>query len=84
MGFMSKEMGVIALGLFVAALPYLGIPGSWKTILFVVAGLLLALIGFLMRGQTLSQSNRERATSHAHTGESHPFVESTASPLQED
>lgn len=64
---MSKEMTVIVLGLLVAATPYLGIPGSWKTILLVLAGFGIAVAGFLLRGEALSRSNK-----HNH------FVENSA------
>lgn len=64
---MSKEMTVIVLGLVVAATPYLGIPGSWKTVVFVFAGLGLAAAGFLLRGEALS-----RGSTHNH------FVENSA------
>ena len=64
---MSKEMTVIVLGLLVAATPYLGIPGSWKTILLVLAGFGIAVAGFLLRGEGLSRSNK-----HNH------FVENSA------
>jgi hypothetical protein len=63
---MSKEMVVIVLGIFVAALPYLGIPWSLKTPLFVVAGLLVALFGFLLRGKILSEVSKERVESHSY------------------
>ena len=65
---MSKEMGLILLGIFVAVLPYLGLPGSWKTPLFLLAGLGIILIGFFLRGEALSRG--------VEGSESHPFVES--------
>jgi hypothetical protein len=67
---MSKEMTVIVLGLLVAALPYLGIPGSLRTMLLVLIGLGLALIGFLLRGETLSGETKISSR--------HPFVENKA------
>ncbi len=51
---MSKEMGIIILGLWIAVVPYLGIPSSWRTAVLVLSGLGVAVIGFLMRGETLS------------------------------
>jgi hypothetical protein len=71
---MSKEMWVIVLGLLVIAMPHLGIPGAWKTILFVVLGASIAALGFLLRGESLSRgsgavANREH------------FVESTPSSV---
>ena len=68
---MSKEMGVIALGILVFVTPYLGIPGSWKTVIFVLAGLSIAGIGFLLRGEALA-----RGTTHGHEH----FVENSAPP----
>jgi hypothetical protein len=70
---MSKEMTLIILGLLVSALPFLGIYSSWKTPLFVVAGLFVMLIGFLLRGETLSKGNGIKASQLEHK----PFVEST-------
>ncbi len=64
---MSKEMTVIVLGLLIAATPYLGVPGSWKTIILAVAGLGVATAGFLLRGEALS-----RSSTHNH------FVENSA------
>jgi hypothetical protein len=66
---MSKEMTVIALGVLVAVTPYLGIPGSWKTVVLVLAGLCLAGAGFLLRGEALA-----RTTGYGHNH----FVENAA------
>ena len=67
---MSKEMIVIALGLLVAVAPYLGVPGSWKTVLLVAAGLGIAGVGFLLRGESLARGTTQ--------GDGH-FVENSAS-----
>lgn len=74
---MSKEMTVIALGVLVVVTPYLGIPGSWKTVIFVLAGLSLAGVGFLLRGEALA---RTTGRSRGH------FVENAAptTPTQRD
>ena len=54
---MSKEMMVIALGLWIIAVrTLLGIPGSWQTFLFIVTGVALAVIGFLLRGEALGRA----------------------------
>ncbi len=66
---MSKEMTVIALGVLVVVTPYLGIPGSWKTVVLVVSGLALAGVGFLLRGEALARS---AGHGHAH------YVENSA------
>ena len=66
---MSKEMTVIALGVLVVVTPYLGVPGSWKTVILVIAGVALAGVGFLLRGEALA---REAGDGHDH------FVENSA------
>lgn len=63
---MSKEMTVILFGLLVAITPYIGIPGVFKTVLLVLSGLAIAVVGFLLRGESLARDD-------AH-GEK-PFVE---------
>ena len=65
---MSKEMSVIVLGFLVVVIPHLGVPGSWHTVLFTVAGLAIAILGFLLRGETISRGGRNT---------NGPFVEST-------
>jgi len=72
---MSKEMGVILLGVWVVVVPYLGLPTSWKTILIVLSGIGIVALGLLIRGETLS-----RRSVHRHD----PFIENTPSPLNED
>jgi len=68
---MSKEMTVIALGVLVVITPFLGIPGSWKTFIFVVAGVALAAVGFLLRGESLARG--------ADQGPEHrPYIENSA------
>lgn len=65
---MSKEMTVLVLGFWVLVLPYLGIPGSWRTVFLVVTGLALVTLGFLMRGEKIGGVRTKRT-------ERHPFVE---------
>ena len=47
---MTKDVGILILGLSVASIPFLGVPSSWKTVLLVVLGLVIALLAFLLRG----------------------------------
>lgn len=66
---------VIALGLWIIMVrTLLGIPGSWQTAIFIVTGVLLAIIGFLLRGESLSRAGARPARSGTYT-----FVESTPS-----
>lgn len=62
-------MTIIALGLWVIIIPYLGVPGSWRTTLLVLTGLGIVATGFLIRSEGLS---RGRSASHHN-----PFVENT-------
>ena len=64
---MSKEMSIIVLGFLVVVTPHLGVPGSWHTFLFGVSGLAIAILGFLLRGETISRGMRKKDS---------PFIES--------
>lgn len=67
---MSREMSVIVLGLLVIVIPYTGFPSTWRTLFLLLVGAAIVVIGFLLRGQTLSKPQKK--TEH------HPFQESTA------
>lgn len=67
---------VIALGLWIIVVrTLLGIPGSWQTVVFVVTGVLLAVIGFLLRGEALSRAGAHAA--RPDRGAAYTFVENT-------
>lgn len=44
---MRKEKTLFIIGLWVIVLPFLGFPGLWKTILFILTGLTLIYLGYL-------------------------------------
>jgi hypothetical protein len=67
---MSKEMSVILLGAWLIIVPYLGIPSPWKTFLVLVTGIVLMVVGFLLRGESLGKRSQSKQ---------YPFVESNAS-----
>jgi hypothetical protein len=46
---MTKDLTLIALGIFIALLSFLGLPSSWDTILLVLCGLAVSLLTFLLR-----------------------------------
>ena len=73
---MSKEMTVIVLGIWVAVVPYLGVPSLWRTVLLVVSGIGIAVIGFLLRGEALSRG--APVSRHATFVESSPSAQSPA------
>lgn len=60
-------MLVIALGVWVVIIPYLGVPGSWRTVLLIGTGILLIIIGLFLRTDSLGRGTRR--------GVHHSFVE---------
>lgn len=64
---MSKEILVIVLGVWVAIVPYLGVPGSWRTGILILSGIALIVLGFFLRADALSH--------HARRSKHHLFVE---------
>ena len=77
---MSRESFVFILGLVVGATSFLGIPGEWKRWVFVIAGLLIAVIGYQLRRAAFFRSIE---TPH---GEKHAdaFVENSAPTVEEE
>jgi hypothetical protein len=59
---MSKEVLVIVLGMVTAVSPFLGLPGDWRTILTVILGLGLSMVGFFLRSETLERGGVERSS----------------------
>jgi|GEM_PF-644414 len=47
---MTKDVSILILGLLTAAMPYLGFPANYEQIIFVVVGLTIAVLAFLIRG----------------------------------
>jgi hypothetical protein len=50
---MSKQTSVLILGIFVAILPFLGFPQSWRIVMFVIAGICIAILAFMLRADHL-------------------------------
>ena len=55
---MSKYKAIFFLGIWVAILPFLGFPGSWKRALALISGAGIAYIGY--------QLNKEKTAHVAH------------------
>lgn len=53
---MSRESFVFVLGFVVFLTPFLGIPGDWKKIIFVVVGILIMLFGYGLRRNAFLRS----------------------------
>ena len=49
---MQRVKVLFLLGLWIAVLPYFGIPFFWKNILFTISGLFLTIIAYLMYRET--------------------------------
>jgi hypothetical protein len=64
-------MAVVILGAWVLILPHLGFPGTWRTVILTITGLIIVGVGLYLRGVMLSKGIRR--SSH------HPFVENSAS-----
>ena len=47
---MTKDVGILILGLVVAGMPFLGFPVNIERTILVIAGLAIALLAFLIRG----------------------------------
>lgn len=53
---MSKESFVFTLGIIILFTPFLGIPSTYKEILFVACGALLVITGYLLRRHAFLRS----------------------------
>ncbi len=82
---MSKEMAIVALGVWVVVLPYLGIYRSWLTILMVLTGIALMVLGFLLRGETIAKEHKaHRDTPKPGSRARMPFEENSTVAVEQD
>lgn len=44
---MRKEKTLFIIGLWIIVLPFLGFPGTWKTVILILTGLSLIYLGYL-------------------------------------
>ena len=72
---MSREMVIVVLGLWVIALPHLGVPHLWLVVITTITGLIIISMGLYLRAKALGSHSRR--SSHS------PFVESTSSGAHE-
>ena len=45
---MDKQRVIFILGIWTAFLPFLGFPNSWKKVLFLLSGLFIAYLAYLL------------------------------------
>jgi membrane protein implicated in regulation of membrane protease activity len=55
---MKKARILLALGIWVAILPYLGFPNYWKSILFTITGLYLILLAYDLYRENKKKLNK--------------------------
>ena len=58
---MTKVRVLLALGVWVTILPYLGFPYSWKDILFTITGLALIYVGYLLYSYFKEKETKEES-----------------------
>lgn len=67
---MSKESLTILFGLVVFSVPSLGIPDDWKLYIVMGSGLMLVILGYLLRRSAylrrIDKGNGERGTDSFH------------------
>ncbi len=68
---MSKEVAVIALGVWIVVVTQLGIPSFWRTALIVLSALTLVGVGFFLRAEALSRGKRSPHHAFVENGGSH-------------
>lgn len=69
--YMTKDIGILILGLIVAAMPFSGFPFGIEKVIFIVSGLAIAILAFLIRGD-LSSSHFPRKSDTFSENGAHP------------
>ena len=77
-------MSIIALGVWVIIMPYLGIYRSWLTILMVLTGIALMVLGFLLRGETIAREHHNAPKHPRRPRKSHVTFEESAPVVEHD
>ncbi len=57
---MTLDTLIILAGTFVAALPFLGFPARWDSILLLIAGILIIGLGVTLRRKIVARERRQR------------------------
>lgn len=57
---MGKETLIIALGTWVAVVPFLGFPVSWDRVLFTISGIMLVVLGILVWRDEIAREPRKK------------------------
>lgn len=54
---MRKERTLFFIGIWVAILPFLGLPSSWRKVLFILSGCAIIYLAYLFRKETKARIN---------------------------
>ena len=71
---MTKTQGIFIIGVLVAILPYLGLPASWKNIVFTILGVGLAFFAYLFHRDS-ERRHAKRAAAFENFSENSNFGE---------
>lgn len=55
---MKKRTIIVILGLWVALLPFLGLPGSWKKVILIVTGLAISIVASTRKKKTFQSASQ--------------------------
>lgn len=58
---MKKRTIIVILGLWIALLPFLGLPGSWKKFILIVSGLAIAGVAGIRRKKMAQVTGQNQA-----------------------
>lgn len=78
---MRRTRIILLLGIWVAILPYLGFPIFWKNILFLITGLNIIYLSYILYKENKSEKNEERT--YNNFSENRNFVESEPEFIQD-
>lgn len=57
---MKNKNNILAvIGIWIVLIPFLGFPGSWKNIIIIVSGLIIAGISYFLNTSEVSQNDRK-------------------------
>jgi len=72
---MGKDVLIMLLGVWVALLPFLGLPNSWDNIIFLISGIFIIGLGIVVR-RSMNTSNRRSTLRSEDTEENeHSYAE---------
>ena len=55
---MTLDTLIMLLGVFVAVLPFLGVPNNWDSVLLLIAGVIIIMLGITVRRRMNHKSPR--------------------------